>query len=212
MCLESKNKIVKIAKDKLVSKFCNNINSIEYKGGILMPKKVIRLVILIMLITMTMSNMAYAQVPNKAQPYGPKISELQNKEDILNSLEQINTIRGNLTVIDVRPTTPVEELKTIDTNLQRYIDQLRSIRANLVQHADTYANSISDVFFAEQIVAITDCYIISLKHQQLLLRSIENNQEESSKLFYSTYMIPIYYYITQGDQLVAYTQTYVVIS
>lgn len=157
-----------------------------------------------------MSNIAYAQTPTKSQPYGPKVSELQNKEDILNSLEQIKTIRANLTVINVKSTTPAEELKTIDTNLERYIEQLRIIRANLVKHADTYGNSISDVFFSEQIVAIADCYIISLKHQQLLVRSIENNVEEAT-LFYSTSMIPIYYYITQGDQLVAYTQTYIVI-
>lgn len=62
------------------------------------------------------------------------------------------------------------------------------------------------------MVAITDCYIISLKHQQLLVRTLENNVEEASTLFYSTYMIPVYYYITQGDQLVAYTQTFMVIS
>lgn len=176
-----------------------------------MPRKVICLIIFVIFITVSMSNIAYAQTPTKSQPYGPKVSELQNKEDILNSLEQIKTIRANLTVINVKSTTPAEELKTIDTNLERYIEQLRIIRANLVKHADTYGNSISDVFFSEQIVAIADCYIISLKHQQLLVRSIENNVEEAT-LFYSTSMIPIYYYITQGDQLVAYTQTYMVIS
>jgi len=177
-----------------------------------MPKKVIRLIIFVIFITVSMSNIAYAQIPTKSQPYGPKVSELQNKEDIINSLEQIKTIRANLTVINVKPTTPAEELKTIDTNLERYIEQLRIIRATLVKHADTYKNSISDVFFSEQIVAITDCYIISLKHQQILVRLIETNPEEASTLLYSTYMIPIYYYITQGDQLVAYTQTYMVIS
>lgn len=177
-----------------------------------MPRKVIHLIIFVIFITVSMSNIAYAQVSTKSQPYGPRVSDLQNKEDILNSLEQIKTIRANLTIINVKPTTPAEELTTIDTNLERYIEQLRIIRANLVKHADTYGNSISDVFFSEQIVAIADCYIISLKHQQLLLRTIENNVEGASTLFYSTYMIPIYYYITQGDQLVAYTQTYMVIS
>lgn len=177
-----------------------------------MSRKVICFVILVLVVILSISNITYAQTPTKTQPFGPKITDLQNKEDILNSLEQIKTIRANLTIIDVRAITPGEELKIIDGNLQRYIEQLRIIRANLVQHADTYGNSISDVFFSEQIVAIADCYIISLKHQQLLARSIENNVEEASKLFYSTYMIPIYYYITQGDQLVAYTETYMVIS
>jgi len=177
-----------------------------------MPRKVTRLIIFVIFITISMSNIAYAQAPTKSQPFGPRISDLQNKEDILNSFEQIKIIRANLTIINVKATTPAEELRTIEVSLQRYIEQLRSIRANLVKHADTYGNSISDVFFAEQIVAITDCYIISLKHQQLLLRSIENNVGEASTLFYSTYMIPIYYYITEGDQLVAYTQTFLVIS
>lgn len=177
-----------------------------------MPRKVICLIIFVIFITLSMSNIAYAEIEIKPQPYGPKVSELQNKEDILNNLEQIKKIRANLTVINVKATTSTEELKNIYINLQGYIDQLRIIRANLVKHSDTYGNSISDVFFSEQMVAITDCYIISLKHQQLLLRSIEKNTEEAFTLFYSTYMIPIYYYITQGDQLIAYTQTYIVIS
>lgn len=177
-----------------------------------MPRKVIRLITFVIFITVSMSNIAYAQMQTNSQPYGPKVSDLLNKEDIINSLEQIKTIRANLTVINVKATTPAEELEIIDTNLERYIEQLRIIRANLVKHSDTYGNSISDVFFSEQIVAITDCYIISLKHQQILVRLIETNPEEAATLLYSTYMIPIYYYITQGDQLVAYTQTYMVIS
>ncbi|WP_242982099.1 MULTISPECIES: hypothetical protein [unclassified Clostridium] len=159
-----------------------------------------------------MSNITYAQIPTKPTPYGPRISDLQNKEDILSSLEQIKTIRANLVVINVKSDTPIEQLKTIDTNLQRDIDQLRVIRGNLVNHADKYANSISDVFFAEQIVIIANCYIVSLKHQQLLIRSLENNVGDASTLFYSTYMIPIYYYLTLGDEQIAYTQTYTVVS
>jgi ribosomal protein L10 len=177
-----------------------------------MPKKLIRLIIFVILITVSMSNIAYAQVPSKPLPYGPKISALQNKEDILNNLEQLKTIRANLIVINVKADTPAEELKAIDTDLQRYIDQLRIIRGNLVNHADKYANSISDVFFAEQIVIIANCYIVSLKHQQLLIRALQNNVTEASTLFYSTYMIPIYYYITLGDEQIAYTQTYIVVS
>lgn len=177
-----------------------------------MQKKIIRSIIFILVITLSTSSIAYAQPQNTSQPYGPKISDLQNKAEIVSSFEQIKSIRANLSIINVKTNTSDQELKTIYTNLDRYIEQLRIIRATLVRHSDTYKNSISDVFFAEQMVAISDCYIISLKHQQLLIRSIENKVEETSTLFYSTYMIPIYYYLTQGDQLVAYTQTYIVIS
>lgn len=177
-----------------------------------MNKRVIRFITFVIFITVFMSNAAYAQIPSIPQPYGPKISDLQNKEDILNSLNQIKIIRGNLTIYNIKTDTPVEELKNIDNELQRYIDQLRMIRADLVKHADKYADSISDVFFAEQIIVIANCYIVSLKHQQLLIRSLQNKVNEASTLFYSTYMIPIYYYLTLGDELIAYTQTYVVIS
>lgn len=93
-----------------------------------------------MLLTISMSNIAYAQTPPKTIPYGPKISDLQNKEDILNSLDQIKTIRANLVVIAIKQNTPVEELRNIDNSLQRDIDQLRRIRTNLVNHADKYGN------------------------------------------------------------------------
>lgn len=177
-----------------------------------MPKKVINLIIFVIFITLSMSNIAYAQTPVKSIPYGPKISDLKNKEDILNNFEQIKVIRANLTVVDIKSSTPIEELKAIDANLQRYINQLRIIRENLVNHADKYGNSISDVFFAEQMVIIANCYIVSAKHQQLLIRSLGNNVEEASTLFYSTYMIPIYYYLTLGDEMIAYIQTYTVVS
>ncbi|OCA99804.1 hypothetical protein [Clostridium beijerinckii] len=177
-----------------------------------MRKIIIRLITFVVFITVFTSNLAYAQIPSVPQPYGPKISNLQNKEDIINSLNQIKVIRANLTVYNIKPDIPVDELKKLDVDVQRYIEQLRIIRANLAKHADKYANSISDVFFAEQIVIIANCYIVSLKHQQLLIRAIENNVPEASTLFYSTYMIPIYYYLTLGDQQIAYTQTYTVIS
>ncbi|MEQ8154384.1 MAG: hypothetical protein ABRQ25_05810 [Clostridiaceae bacterium] len=177
-----------------------------------MPKIVIRLIIFVALITIYMGNAAYAQTPVKTLPYGPKVSDLQNKKDILDSFEQIKMIRANLTLINIKSSTPVEELKSIDNDLQRYIDQLRVIRKDLANHADKYKNSISDVFFAEQIVIIANCYIVSLKHQQLLIRSLENNVGEASTLFYSTYMIPVYYYLTLGDEMIAYTQTYIVVS
>ncbi|MZK52711.1 hypothetical protein [Clostridium beijerinckii] len=177
-----------------------------------MRKIIIRLITFVVFVTVFTSNLAYAQIPSVPQPYGPKISNLQNKEDIINSLNQIKVIRANLTVYNIKPDTPVDELKTLDTDVQRYIEQLRIIRTNLVNHADKYSNSISDVFFSEQIVIIATCYIVSLKHQQLLVRAIESNVPEASTLFYSTYMIPIYYYLTLGDEQIAYTQTYTVIS
>lgn len=177
-----------------------------------MPRKLFRSVIFTILFTLSISNTVYAYPAQITHPYGPKVSDLQEKDDILKGFDEINKIRANLSVINIKANTPVEELNKTYITLETYIGQLRIIRANLVRHSDIYKDSISDVFFSEQIVAISDCYIISIKHQQLLIREIQNNPDKDFTLFYSTYMIPIYYYLTQGDQLISYTQTYIVVS
>jgi hypothetical protein len=157
-----------------------------------------------------MRNVVYAQTPIQPTPYGPKVVELKNKEDILRSFEDIKKVRANLTVINIRANTPPDQLKMIDSDLQGYINQLQNIRETLQKHINTYSSSFPDVFFSEQISFIADSYIISVRHQQVLARALGNNEEEASKLFYSSYMIPIYYYLTLGDQMIAYIQTYLV--
>ncbi|WP_238883374.1 hypothetical protein [Clostridium sp. YIM B02551] len=175
-----------------------------------MTKKIVIFLILVILITFSMSNIAYAQAPIQPSPFGPKVSELKNKEDILRSLEDIKKVRATLTVINISANTPQGELKAIDTSLQGYIKQLQNIKVSLEKHANTYSNSFPYVFFSEQISFIADSYIISIRHQQVLVRALANNIEEASKLFYLSYMIPVYNYLTLGDEMTAYIQTYFV--
>ncbi|WP_271808768.1 hypothetical protein [Clostridium beijerinckii] len=64
------------------------------------------------------------------------------------------------------------------------------------------------MFFSEQISFIAQSFIISLRHQQNLIRALQGNEEEAKRLFYSSYLIPAYYYLTLGDEMTAYIDNY----
>ena len=178
-----------------------------------MPRKVSRLILLVILITLTMTNIAYAQpTTNRVSPYGPKVEDLKNKEDIIKTLQDIKRIRANLTVMNITESSTPEELKSIDKDLEYYIEQFNTIRKNLDNHKLTYKDSFSDVFFSDQILFIADSFIISLRQQQNLVRGLEKNKDEAKKLFYSSYLIPVYYYFTLGDNMTSYIETYFVLS
>jgi len=178
-----------------------------------MSRKVSRLIIFVILITLTMTNIAYAQpTTNRVSPYGPKVEDLKNKEDIIKNLQDIKRIRANLTVMNITESSTPEELKSIDKDLEYYIEQFNTIRKNLDNHKLTYKDSFSDVFFSDQILFIADSFIISLRQQQNLVRGLEKNKDEAKKLFYSSYLIPVYYYFTLGDNMTSYIETYFVLS
>jgi len=178
-----------------------------------MTKKVSRLIIFLILITLTTTNIAYAQqTTNPVLPYGPKVEDLKDKEDIIKNFEDIKRIRSNLTVMNITENSTPEELKSIYKDLDYYIEQFNTTRKNLDNHKLAYKDSFSDVFFSEQILFIADSFIISLRQQQNLVRELENHKEEAKKLFYSSYLIPLYYYLSLGDQMVSYIQTYFVLS
>lgn len=177
-----------------------------------MKRKMKRLVALVIIIILTSTNISYAQPTNPTAPYGLEIQNLKNKEGILKGLEDIKRIRGNLTVININENSTIEELKEVDKDIDFYIQQLETIKKNLESHKLSYKDSFPDVFFSEQILLIANSFIISLRQQQNLIRSLETNKAEARKLFYSSYLIPVYYYLTLGDQMVAYIDTYFTIS
>lgn len=178
-----------------------------------MRRKIRRLIMLIIVIAITMTNIAYAQpITNQNTPYGPKVEDLKGKESIIQNLQQIKKIRANLLIVDIAESSTDEQLRSTDKNLDNYIEQLNIIRRNLENHRNVYKDSFPDIFFSEQISFIADSYIISIRQQQNLIRALESNRIESNKLFYSNYLIPIYYYLTLGDQMVSYIDSYFIVS
>ncbi|MFW2489797.1 hypothetical protein ACN077_14700 [Clostridium chromiireducens] len=178
-----------------------------------MQSKIRRVIMFVILITLTLTNIAYAQPTTRQNaPYGPKVEDLKGKEDIIQNLEQMKKIRSNLIIIDISGNSSEEQLKNTDKDLENFIQQLNIVRRNLENHKNKYKDSFPDIFFSEQISFVADSYIISIRLQQNLIRALENNNAEAKKLFYSNYLIPIYYYLTLGDQMVAYIDTYFVLS
>lgn len=178
-----------------------------------MLRKIRRLIMLIIVIVITMTNIAYAQpITNQNTPYGPKVEELKGKENIIQNLQQMKKIRANLLIVDIAESSTDAQLRSTDKNLDNYIEQLNIIRRNLENHRNVYKDSFPDIFFSEQISFIADSYIISIRQQQNLIRALESNRIESNKLFYSNYLIPIYYYLTLGDQMVSYIDSYFIVS
>ena len=52
--------------------------------GLIMQKKISRLIIFLILITLTMTNVAYAQPTTRQNtPDGPKVEDLKDKDDII---------------------------------------------------------------------------------------------------------------------------------
>lgn len=163
-------------------------------------------------ITLAITNIAYGQPTTRQNaPYGPKVEELKGKEDIIQNLQQMKTIRANLTVIEIAESSTEVQLKNTYKDLENYIQQLNIIRTNLDNHKNTYKNSFPDIYFSEEISFVAESYIISLRNQQSLITALENSKAESKKLFYSNYLIPVYYYLTLGDQMISYIDTYFVV-
>lgn len=173
-----------------------------------MQKKMSRFIISAIIVTLTMSNVAYAQPPEQIAPYGPKVEDLKNREELVRNLREIERVRKNLSAINISADSTPEELKAIYKDLEYYIQQFETIEKDLENHKITYKDSFSDLFFSEQILFVAGSFVISIRQQQNLIRELETNREEAKKLFYSSYLIPVYYYLTLGDNMIAYIETY----
>ena len=182
------------------------------RGSEIIMRKKISLILVMILITLNITNISYAQ-PTTSQnsPYGPKIEELKGKENIINSFNDIKRLRANLIIISISESSTDKELDSTYAAIEIYIEEFNNISKSLEKHISLYKDSFPDVFFSEQISFIADSYIISLRQQQNLIRVLKANRSEAKKLFYSSYLIPVYYYLTLGDQMSAYIDTYFVV-
>lgn len=178
-----------------------------------MKRKISCLLLSVIFMILAMNNIVYAKsISVETMPYGPKIEDLKGKDEIIKNLENIKRIRANLIVVAIKENSTNEELQALNKDLESYLNEINKSKRNLEQHKITYKDSFPDVFFAEEVSFIAESYIISIRQQQNLIRQLQLNQEEAKKLFYSGYLIPIYYYLTLGDQMVTYIETYFVIS
>lgn len=185
-----------------------------------MRRKTKRLLVFFMLIMIATSNVAYAKTnisheqleKEVAEPYGPKVEDLKSKDVIIKNLQNIKRIRGNLLSVNITENSKPEDLKDTYKQLDYYIQEFNEIKKNLDNNISSNKDSFSDVFFSEQILFIAESYIISLRQQQNLINALQEQRVEAKKLFYSSYLIPTYYYLNLGDQMTSYIDNYFVVS
>ena len=64
------------------------------------------------------------------------------------------------------------------------------------------------MYTADMIKLILNSYLLSIRNQQVLMREMDENAINSKNIIYSEYAIPVYYYLTLGDQMIAYIDLY----
>lgn len=179
-----------------------------------MKRKISCLILSAILIIFTINNVAYAQPATiEKVHYGPKIEDLKGKEEIIKNYQEMKRIRANLISISITENSTDEQLQATNKDLSFYLDQFNVLKRKLETHKILYKDSFSDLFLAEQLSLVIDSFILSIRQQQNLIKALQSEKkEDSQKLFYSNYLIPVYYYLTLGDQTIAYIEVYLVIT
>lgn len=178
-----------------------------------MVKKIRNFIIFFLLIMISLTNISFAMVnTNVEKPYGPIVEELKSKKVITENFQEIKRIRANLVAINITAETSAEELKTIFKDIEFYIQEINTVKRNLDNNRIQFKDSFPDAFFSEQILFIGESYLLCLRQQQNLILALQQKKTDAKKLFYSSYLIPVYFYLNLGDQMTAYIDTYFVIS
>lgn len=181
-----------------------------------MKKTLNILVTIIVIAGLLFQNIAYAQENIAQNEYlsiiGPKIENLKGKNDLIRYYNDLKRIRGNLGSISMNSNSTEEELNQINATLEFYKQEITNIDRELESHKEYYKDSLDDVYTAEMFQVITDNYLLSIMSQQILIREMNKNTIDSRNLFYSEYLIPVYYYLTSADQMIAYIDLYFQIS
>lgn len=148
----------------------------------------------------------FAKEYNSAVP--PMLQDLKGKDQLVSIFNNIKSVRANISTIDINALTAKDKSKDLREQIGFYITQLASIDSDISTFEKQFSNSEPDLLFAQQLSLIIESYQMSLNQQLSLLTALENNDPEASTLFSSNYLVYIYYYISLGDQMGAYIDTY----
>lgn len=138
----------------------------------------------------------------------PMLEDMKGKSELVGYFNNIKEIRPNINTIDINAFTAKDNSKELEKQIKFYIAQLSEIEAQISNFKNRYSNSEPDLLFAQQLNIIIDTYKMSLDRQISLLNALVNNDPDAATLFYSGYLTPVYYYLTLGDQMIAYITVY----
>lgn len=174
-----------------------------------MSKKVFFLMIISFSLLLFSYNMNYVYAETISFP---KVENLQGKDQLTKSLDEIKRVRWNMGTINITASLSDEGLDKVSKYINKYLIEFVSIRSDLENYKMRYKDSFADLNFSEQLQFIVDSYMLSLRQQQNLVMQLYKNNPEAKKLFESDYLTTAYFYLTLGDQMYSYTKEYISIA
>lgn len=171
-----------------------------------MKNKFILMILLLISLTVTNSSISFAQESTSSIPV--ILQNIKGKNELKGYINEIESIRSNMSTININSSTTKENANEIKKQITLYLSELSSINNSIKNFEVKYSDSQPDLIFANQIKILIEVYQMSLNQQLSLLDAIIENSFESSRLFYSDYLAYIYYYLSLGDQMISYVNTF----
>lgn len=171
-----------------------------------MKRKFILMTLLLISLFFTNSSLNFAQESTSSVP--AMLQNIKGKEELKKYINEITSVRSNINAININSSTTRKDAVEIKKQITFYLSQFSSIKNSLKNFETRYNNSQPDLLFANQIKILIEVYEMSLNQQLSLLDAVIENSFESSKLFYSDYLVYIYYYLNLGDQMLSYINTF----
>ncbi|GAA0704544.1 hypothetical protein GCM10008904_11920 [Paraclostridium ghonii] len=130
--------------------------------------------------------------------------ELKGKEELLKYFNEIKRIRNNMYTISINAETAKEKQEVIQKQILSYSSELKTISNRLARFKIEYKDSPADLFAANQIEIIAFILDSSLLQQSILVDRLVKG--EATDLFFSDYLVSIYYYLNIADEMIGYIQ------
>ncbi|WGX75424.1 hypothetical protein QJS64_15720 [Paraclostridium bifermentans] len=161
----------------------------------------------IMLLTITSSTIYGVDKSYKISSAPPQISkELKGKEELIKYFNEIKRIRNNMNTISINAETAKQKSDTIKKQITSYSSELKTILNLIARFKTVYKDSPSDLFVANQIEIVAFILDSSLLQQSLLVDRLAKG--ESTDLFFSEYLVSIYYYLNIADEMISYLERF----
>ncbi|MBS5954059.1 MAG: hypothetical protein KIB53_09580 [Paraclostridium bifermentans] len=161
----------------------------------------------IMLLTITSSTIYGVDKSYKISSAPPQISkELKGTEELIKYFNEIKRIRNNMNTISINAETAKQKSDTIQKQITSYSSELKTILNLLARFKVVYKDSPSDLFVANQIEIVAFILDSSLQQQSLLVERLAHG--EATDLFFSEYLVSIYYYLNIADEMINYLERF----
>lgn len=160
-----------------------------------------------MLLTITSSTIYGIDKSYEASSAPSQLSkEIKGKEELLKHFNDIKRIRNNMYTISINAETAKEKQDSIQKQISSYSSELKTILNRLSRFKIQYKDSPADLFAASQLELIAFILDTSLSQQSILVDRLAKG--EATDLFFSDYLVSIYYYLNVADEMIGYIQRF----